>query len=204
MLYDGTPADMRSPRENKRAHRGAYVAAALALSVIAGACASAETIAFSDGECVAGGCQQGSTTSSTSSTTSSSTGGVCTVNMDCAVKWGTDVFAGILDTPAAGCTKTSGCHGSGQGGVTIEAGKPHEAYLALAAYTLLAQPGPAQPYIVPCDAAGSGMLCNMKQDSGTTNPYGACGSLMPLLGTNLTMDQLNTIADWIACGAPEN
>lgn len=215
MLYDGTPADMTNPSEISSAHRRAptwWLAGAgaltLALSAWVGACATAETVSFSDGDCVAGGCQQATTSSSSSgsstSTSSSSSSGMCNVDPNCAVKWATDIYAGILDTPAASCTTTGLCHGDGKGGLTLEAAKPHEAYLALTAYTLLAQPGPAKKYIVPCDAMGSGMLCNMKTDTGTTNPFGDCGSEMPLVGTNLTMDQLNTIADWIACGAPEN
>ncbi|MFT3773212.1 MAG: hypothetical protein QM820_48150 [Minicystis sp.] len=186
------------------------IAAGLALGVSAwaAACSTIETVAFSDGDCVAGGCEQGTPTSSSSTAASSSTGGMCTVNQNCSVKWATEIFAGMLDTPSAACTQTGVCHGSGKGGITLEAAKPHDAYLALTGYTLLDQPGPAKKYIVPCDQAGSGMLCNMKVDDAdggaATNPFGACGSTMPLLGTNLTMDQLTKIADWIACGAPEN
>jgi len=49
------------------------------------------------------------------------------------------VFA-ILDGPA-GCTATGLCHGSSKGGITLETGKAHDAYLALKAYTLSANPG---------------------------------------------------------------
>ena len=201
---------MTSSPENSSARRSisarTLTAAALALgfSAWAAACSSLETVAFSDGDCVAGGCAQATTSASSSS--SSTSGGSCTVNTNCAVSWSTDIFAGIIEAQASGCTTTGVCHGDGKGGITLEAGKAHEAYEALKAYTLLALPGPVKPLIVPCDKAASGMLCNVKVDSGDpgTNPYGECGSLMPLLGTNLTMAQLNQIADWIACGAPEN
>ena len=38
------------------------------------------------------------------------------------------------------------------------------------------------------------------------NPYGVCGTVMPLGSgaTKLTKKQLDTLAEWIACGAPEN
>ncbi|APR76469.1 Hypothetical protein A7982_01816 [Minicystis rosea] len=119
------------------------------------------------------------------------------------MSWEADIFTGIIAAQASGCTTTGLCHGDGKGGITLEAGKPHDAYEAIKAYTLLATPGPVKPLIVPCDKGASGMLCNLQVDTGT-NPYGECGSLMPLVGTNLTMDQLNQIADWIECGAPEN
>lgn len=202
---------MTSLRENHRGRsRAPHVLArplvapalVLALGAWAAACASLETIAFSDGDCVAGGCGAASGTSSSSSSSSSS--GVCVVDDTCAVKWGTDIFAGMIDVQATGCTLTGLCHGSGKGGITIEPGKPHEAYLAFMAYSLVDMPGPVKKYVVACDPGGSGILCNSKTDTGVTNPFGTCGSLMPKLGQNLTTDQIDKIADWIACGAPEN
>lgn len=210
MLYDGTPADMTSPPENRsarRQHRARpFTVAALALGIAAwiGACSTVETQNFSDGDCVAGGCQQASGSSSSGASSSSSSSGQCTVDQSCAVKWSTDIFANILDTQAAGCTAASLCHGDGKGNLTLTPGDAHGAYVALAAWTMAKDPQMGKAYIAPCDPTGSGMLCNMKAESGSTNAYGECGSLMPLVGTSLTMDQLNTIADWIACGAPEN
>jgi hypothetical protein len=180
---------------------GALVLGALSIAWPV-ACSTTETVALSDGDCVAGGCANISGASSAGATTSSSSGGACTVNQACATSWATDVFAGILDKPN-GCTSAGLCHGNNGGNVTIAPGDAHAAYVTLTAYTLLAQPGPAKKFIVPCDKDDSGMLCNMKED-GSTNPFGQCGSGMPLTGTDLTIDQLNTIADWIACGAPEN
>jgi hypothetical protein len=214
---------MTSHRESKRARGRArstnirtLFAAVLCASVAgwAGACSTVETVSFGDGDCVGVKCQQAGATSSssssssagggTSSTGSTSTTTMCTVDPNCSVKWGAEIFATIIDNVDTGCTATGVCHGSGKGGITIQSGMPHEAYMAFMAYTLLDQPGPVKKYIVPCDKDASGILCNAKPESGMTNPYGACGSLMPLLGTNLTMTQLNMIADWIACGAPEN
>lgn len=129
---------------------------------------------------------------------------MCTVDMSCAAKW-SDIFANIIDNTNTGCTSTSGlCHGTGKGGITLTPGMAHDAYVAMTGYTTLDTPGPVKKYIVPCDTNASAMLCNMKPESGMTNPYGNCGSTMPLVGTSLTMAQLQTIADWIACGAPEN
>jgi hypothetical protein len=185
-------------------------ALALGVAAWAGACSTTETINFSDGhenDCVAGGCAQGtSSSSSTSSASSASSSGMCVVNQSCAVKWGADVFTGIFETDSAGCTKTGLCHGDGKGNLTLETGKPHEAYVALAAWDIVKAPQIGKKLIVPCDTAGSGMLCNLKVDDGdggTTNSYGECGVAMPALGS-LTPDQLTKIADWIACGAPEN
>lgn len=212
------------PRRARGRARSSVVRLLGAAILVAGAsgwvasCSTVETVHYGDGDCVGAACQQAGASSSSGGTastgsggggaggssSSSSSGGPCVVDDQCAVKWGADIFAGIIDTAAAGCTQASLCHGSGKGGITLEAGKPHDAYLAMTAYTLLDQPGPAKKYIVPCDKAASGILCNAKPETGTTNPYGACGSLMPLVGTNLTMAELNTIADWIACGAPEN
>lgn len=209
--------DSKRARGRARSSNIRVLSAAVLLAGVAGwvgACSTVETVSFGDGDCVGAACQQAGATSSSSSSagggtsstgsTTSTTTTMCTVDPNCSVKWGANIFAGIIDTTETGCTATSVCHGSGKGGITIESGKPHEAYLAFTSYTLLDQPGPAKSYIVPCDKDASGILCNAKPESGMTNPYGACGSLMPLLGTNLTMAQLNMIADWIACGAPEN
>jgi hypothetical protein len=183
------------------AHKAALIVA-LGTAAWAASCASAETINFSNGECVAGGCAQ---TGGTTSTTSSSTGGPCMVNPACSVSFATDVFAGILDGPA-GCTATGLCHGDGKGNILLETGKPHDAWQQLTGYTLLATPGPVKPYIVPCDPAASGFTCNMAIDpsDGGTNPYGTCGSPMPNGKNKLTPEQLNTIVEWIQCGAPDN
>ncbi len=159
---------------------------------------------FSDGACVAGGCAQ-STTAASSSTAASSAGGTCAVDAGCAVSWSTDIFTAILDGPA-GCTSML-CHGSGKGGITMPSGMPQSAYTALTGYTLLATPGPAKAYIVPCNPDESGFPCNVEVDpEAGANPFGTCGAGMPFggVGTLLTVDQVNQIGAWIQCGAPDN
>lgn len=219
---------MTSHRETKRARqraRSSTLRLLCATTLFAGvsawiaSCATADTVTYGDGDCIGIACQQAGATSSSSSSSSagggtSSTGStsgstttstVCTVDMSCAVKWGADIYTAMFDQPATtGCTAMGQCHGAGKGGILLEPGKPHEAYVFLKDYVLLDQPGPAKKYIVPCDKAASGILCNAKPAAGMTNEFGACGSLMPLLGTSLTTDQITKIADWIACGAPEN
>jgi hypothetical protein len=157
---------------------------------------------FSDGECVAGGCVQGTTSSSGAS--SSSSGAPCVPDAGCAVSWATDIFTGIMDTPS-GCTSAGTCHGAmpNTTGLTLAPGDHHGAYVALTTYTLASTPGPALPYIVPCDPMASGFPCNMAVATGSTNTFGTCGTPMPLGGT-LTTAQVTQIADWITCGAPEN
>src|SRR5262249_40135141 len=151
------------------------------------ACSTTDTITYGDGDCVGAACQQAGASSSSSGGTTSATGGaggsgggrsarssgVCTVDAGCAGKWA-DVYTEIID-PMTGCT-SSLCHGSGQGGITLTPAMPHEAYLAFKDLMLSDNPGPVKKYIVPCDKAGSGMLCNTKLATGETNPFGTCGS----------------------------
>jgi hypothetical protein len=169
----------------------------------AAACSTVESMNFSNGDCVAGGCASTGAGQTTTSTTTQTT--MCTVDPGCKVSWGTDIFTNIIDGPP-GCTATGLCHGDGKGGITLESGKGHDAYLALKGYTLAANPGPVKPYIVPCDPQASGFTCNMSVDDseGGTNTFGTCGSTMPLGKVKITPQDLQTIADWITCGAPEN
>ncbi len=118
------------------------------------------------------------------------------------MSWKNDIFAGILAGPA-GCTSTS-CHGGGAGGLQLSASDSHAAYTTLLAYDLPATP--SKPYVAPCNPAGSGFPCNMAPsgDAGA-NPYGACGIVMPVGAfAGLSTNQIDQIAEWIACGAPEN
>jgi hypothetical protein len=199
---------MTSPSETNTRGRAARIIAAAILVAGAGAwavaCSTVESMNFSDGDCVAGGCVSTGAGQTTTSTTSTGTPTMCTVDPGCKVSWGTDIFVKIIDGPA-GCTATGLCHGAGKGGITLVSGSSHSAYVALTGYTLLAMPGPAKPYIVPCDPMASGFTCNMKVDTseGGTNTFGSCGSVMPLVG-GISAADLQTIADWITCGAPEN
>ncbi len=174
--------------------------------VCAFACATEETLTFGDPERVAGGTQ-----TVASSTT---TGVTCAPDPLCAVSWRDDVFAGILaapvdgETPSGACASTN-CHKQEQGGFVFEGKDSDVAYSQLLQF-LLPKVG---RYIVPCEPELSAILCNLRFAEGTLNPYaanGPCGSLMPkLLSISpvkqpLSQAQLDTIAEWIECGAPLN
>jgi hypothetical protein len=198
------------PVRPRHAARGVLAAALLAAACIAHGigCSTEESLRVGDQDCVAGGCydNDGGTVDTTSS--SSSGGMACAVDAGCGVSFQTDIYGGILEGPS-GCTGTMGCHGGDPppSGPVLAQGHAHDAYVALTGYTLDDKPGPVKPYIVPCDAAASGFLCNMTLENGAENPFGKCGALMPLaLGgqAKITATQLDQIAEWIACGAPEN
>lgn len=179
----------------------ASIAVAAALAVAAG-CATEESITFTDKDCAGYGCISGAGSSS-----SSSSGIACTPDDMCAVSWATDIYAKIIDGPP-GCTNGKSCHGGGNapGSLTLETGKPHAAYTALTGYQLDDVPGPAGPYIVPCDKDASKLLCNVVIE-GATNSFGKCGTLMPQTfdgQLKLTQAEVDQIAEWIECGAPEN
>ncbi|MEO5731145.1 MAG: hypothetical protein ABI134_21740, partial [Byssovorax sp.] len=86
----------------------------------------------------------------------------------------------------------------------LKPGDSHGAFSEFTNYQLKKSPGPAGPYVAPCDKTGSRLLCNTATQS--DNPYGHCGTAMPFgsAATKLTTQQLDTLAEWIACGAPEN
>lgn len=135
--------------------------------------------------------------SATTTTTSS-----CTPDPNCQFAWTTDVYAGILESSTAGACGEPGCHETAVGGLEFPKGDAASAYANLLAYQLA-----GDPYVSPCDPSGSAMLCNLALESSVTNPYASttCGSLMPKSSfPPLTQTQLDTIAGWIDCGAPEN
>jgi hypothetical protein len=202
---------MRSPRERDRARRTWYGASAAALAagtlLTAFSCATQETYDFSNGACVAGGCQ--ATNPATVGSSSSSSSGVVCVDAG-AVSFTTDIFNGMLDNGSTGCTSGGLCHGNdagGAGGLVLLPMDPMDAYTALTASSLMTAPLPtaagAKQYIVKGDPGNSGMPCNMDV-AGGTNPFGQCGHGMPVTGTDLTVGQIDKIATWIACGAPNN
>ena len=159
-------------------------------------CSSEEPVNFGDGGCEAGGCQ-GTTSTSTVN---------CTVNDACPVSFTNDIYNPIL-LSSANCS-VSGCHGPegiGPGGFKLSNTSAAEARAALLAYELI-DPMFGGPYVVPCDPEASTMLCNMRLDGGAINEHGECGTRMPLSpgGALLTVQQVETIAEWIACGAPDN
>jgi hypothetical protein len=120
----------------------------------------------------------------------------------------------MLDTGGtAKCTTAGPCHGNvdggGQGGLVLPPNDPATAYTNLTASTLKTAPLPnaaaSKRYVVPGDPGHSGMTCNMNVSSGGTNPFGQCGHGMPnAVGMDLDVEQIDTIATWISCGAPNN
>lgn len=157
-----------------------------------GGCASEEIPRYGDPQRVGGGV--GGTTSGTTSSTVA-----CEVDPTCGVSFKDEIFP-VLDTKSK-CAATPGCHGDGQGNLTLTAGDADSYYTGLTALVLK----DGSPNIVPCDPAGSKMLCNLQISDGD-NPHGTCGSkLMPLNPNNgPTLDDLANIEDWITCGAPNN
>ena len=169
------------------------------LFLIAG-CATEDPVAFGDPANVVGGASSGS-----SAPTGASSGGSCSVDPSCQVRFSVDVFGSALS--GTGKCSASSCHGAGISGLTLTEGDAKGAYAALTTYTLATHGA----YVVPCDPASSMLLCNLKVDASSTNPYGSCGSLMPKVKPSdavddvpLSVPQIEAIAKWIQCGAPDN
>jgi hypothetical protein len=167
------------------------------------ACATEEEVRFGDPSRVSGG----TAATSTASTTTTS-GGACEVDPACSVSFADDVYGAILEPTGKCSTSQVPCHASpaAKGGLLIPEGNVEAAYDALTGYLLVGQDG--GPYVVPCVPASSTLLCNLALADGEgPNPYhdATCGQPMPLPpGAGLTLDELETIATWIECGAPNN
>jgi len=172
-------------------------------AVLTASCSTVDPITFADGGgCVAGGCFDDMPT--TGATTSSSTGGSCTPGSGCVTmrSFQNDVFP-ILEG-SGGCTQSS-CHGSTDNGkLLLPTGNAAASHAALVLYSLDSNPGPTGPYVVPCDPQNSKLLCNLVLAGGAQNPYGNCGSSMPIGTSQMTAAELDLIAEWIACGALDN
>lgn len=167
-------------------------------------CASEVIPTYGDPAQVAGGVGGGVTTTgpggSGGNSTTSSTSTECVPDPECDVSFAEDVFP-VLDTKG-GCAAASPCHQSGAKGLTLTPGDVASYYQALTSYTL---DSPAEPYIAPCDPAGSTILCNLQLSDGSESEFGKCGTLMPYTPAGSpTPAELDLIKDWIACGAPNN
>jgi hypothetical protein len=182
--------------------------ALLGLVLAACGCETAEQVEFGDPGRVAGGFSGGET----------DPGADCVVNNACTVSWKNRIYPAIFDAPLGGDDPTGACgapkcHASGAGGLLMPTGNQDESYVRLSAYTLVG----GRHYIVPCHPELSHMMCNLRFASDVDNPYigpdneftGGCGSPMPkpdedVDSSPLNQDQLEDIATWIACGAPQN
>lgn len=132
--------------------------------------------------------------------TTTSTPTECQVDPACAVSFLEDVLP-VLDTKG-GCAAASPCHQAGAKGLTLMPADAAGYYAALTSYTL---DDPADPYVVPCDPDKSTLLCNLQLSGGAENPFGTCGTKMPISPDDgPTPAELDAIKDWIACGAPNN
>ncbi|MFO0758208.1 MAG: hypothetical protein U0359_17055 [Byssovorax sp.] len=180
-------------------------ASALAILLVAGlafaapSCATEEPVTFADAGQTPNG-EPSVTSGSTSSSSSSTSGGGCVVNMACSVSFKNDIFPNIIEG-SGGCTK-NGCHttGTANGNMELNPGDAAGAYSELLNYTLMPKSGTGGgPYVTPCDAQ-SRLLCNLAVEDSTDVP---CGTAMPI-GAKITKAQYDQIAEWIACGAPDN
>lgn len=190
-----------------RAAALALVALSLAASTYALGCATDDPVVYGDPECVAGRCQNAAGSSSSSSSGASDCvpdGG------DCGAKFTTEIFEAIMDTGGTAKCADVQCHGDPnnvQGDLLLVPGDAFASRKALLDYQF---DKPAGPYITCGTPGDSRLLCNMLVEPGATNKYGKCATLMPTtLGLQigqvpLTEAQLDKIAEWIACGAPNN
>jgi hypothetical protein len=182
------------------------VLAALAMaavgSFLAVACSTEEDIIFGDPACPANRCQGGAAGGGDAVTD-------CTMpDENCAVHFAADIFDPILDANGTAKCANTQCHGNPmdiQGDLLMA---PGDAFLSREALLAYQFDKPAGPYITCKNPAESKILCNMFLGIGVTNKYGKCLTTMPLvdeLGAQpLTESQLELIAQWIACGAPNN
>ncbi|MBK9265199.1 MAG: hypothetical protein IPM54_36135 [Polyangiaceae bacterium] len=126
----------------------------------------------------------------------------------CAVSFANNVFP-ILETKAK-CSDAA-CHAPAAAQPPAMTPSDAAATLqVLLAHKFLEEE--ADAYIVPCDPMASKMMCNLKLDPAEgMNMYGKCAPTMPKVSAldavddaPLSLMELNTIAEWISCGAPDN
>jgi hypothetical protein len=196
------PSVPRSPAPGRIRVVLAALALVAAASFLFAACSTEEEIIFGDPACPANRCQSGGAGGNSGGTD-------CTTpDENCAVHFAADIFEPIFDANGSAKCANTQCHGNPmdlQGDLLLIPGDAFSSREALLAYQF---DKPAGPYITCKNPAESKILCNMFLGIGVTNTYGKCLTTMPLvdeLGAEpLTESQLELIAQWIACGAPNN
>lgn len=196
------PSVHRSPVPGRIRFAFAALAMAAVASVVVAACSTEEEIIFGDPACPANRCQA-------SAAGGTGEGTDCTMpDENCAVHFAADIFEPIFDANGSAKCANAQCHGNPadiQGDLVLVPGDAFSSREALLAYQF---DKPAGPYITCQNPPESRILCNMFLGIGVTNTYGKCLTTMPLideLGAEpLTESQLELIAQWIACGAPNN
>ena len=201
-------------REHLQLASGA-LAIILASVTVQFGCATEEEVLYGDPARVAGGTSTGTVASSSGS------GEVCTIDSFCSVSWSKDIYGKIFDAPKddpqpTGACSTSGCHAMGTAGFEMPPGDPDTAYASMMQHAINQGTGSGL-YVVPCRPELSRVMCNLAFDEAVDNPYvgddlpmtSLCGSPMPKLniqsdGEPLSQQQLDDIATWIKCGAPNN
>jgi hypothetical protein len=174
-----------------RAGHAPPVGVACLCVVMALGCASEDDVSFGDPENVVGATSGGV-----------ASGGDCEPNLDCDVSFRDDVLPVLVEK--ARCS-AAGCHLTAIGGFAFPE-TASDARSALISYVFQG----ADPYVSPCQPASSKLLCNLAVEDGVAQAFGACGSLMPKLLEDAVDDvpldaaELDALAEWITCGAPDN
>jgi len=173
-----------------------------------GGCATEEIPQYGDPANLVGSAGATAGASGSSSGASGSSSGMCYPDAGCAVSFANDIFP-ILETKGK-CSEAE-CHApAAMRAPAITAGDAAASYAVLIAHPF--NEDPMVKYIAPCDTAASKILCNMKLGAMTgLNAYGDCSPRMPkvtamdtVADDYLTQAEVNKIAEWITCGAPNN
>ncbi len=163
----------------------------LLLALAVTGCATEDEVLFGDPENVVGATGSGVTS-----------GGSCVPDPACEASFRDDVYPVLSKTAKCG---SAGCHQTAIADFAF-ASDPGDAREALLAYTFQGEGS----YVVPCQPELSKLLCNLNLTGDAEGAFGACGSPMPKAlddavdDVELAPGDLDPIAAWIACGAPDN
>lgn len=115
----------------------------------------------------------------------------------CVVQWARDIYEPLVRVKW-GCT-AGNCHD----GYSPPQISDNNAKLARRELTFVTTRGkPSTPYVNTCskDPQASSILCNLN----VQGTLATCGRPMPLERAPLTPADLDTLKQWLACGAPDN